>query len=409
MTDGKTPNPRPAAPTLGWVPTMDRRGFLRVSALGVSALAAGMVRGQQSAPAPAVSPGTVATNVDAVRDIPKTGSSMPGRYPGRVVKLDTGNACRDGVVSRESAREAVARGMLALTGETDLARAWQQFVTPDDVVGVKLNPIGGLLLSNRLEVVEAIVEGLVLAGLERNRILLWDRRLFQLHEAGFTPDRFPGVQIVGTEVRGPNGEFFDGEGRLWSRDNLDYQALPYVADLEGRYNRDTLPYMINEGTHSYFSRLVTRVCTKVINVPVLKNAGNSVTLCLKNLSFGSLSNTARLHAIWARAVSEPCAFPCLRDKVVLNIVDGFRACYDGGPGANPAFIYDANLMLFGTDPVAVDTVGYEVVLAERVAREVVRGDHPRGREFLGVAADLGLGITDREGITLAETALSPAR
>lgn len=408
MTGKKSREFRPETPTLGWIPTLDRRRFLGVSAMGLSGLAAGVARGQQSAPPPAATPGQVATNVAAVRDVPRTRWSMPGRFPGRVARVNTGAACRDGAVAPEAAREAVAAGLLALTGERDPARAWRLFVSPDDVVGIKLNPIGGVLLSNRLEVVDAIVEGLVSAGLERTRIVIWDRRLFQLHDAGFTPDRFPGVQIMGTEVKGPNGEFYDEENRLWSRENVDPDSPAYVADLEGTYNRDTIPYMVNEGTHSYFTRLVTRLCTKIINVPVLKNAGNSVTLCLKNLSFGSLSNTARLHAIWARAVSEPCAFPCLRDKVVLNIVDGLRACYDGGPGANPSFIYDANLMLFGTDAVAVDAVGYEIVLAERIARGVVQADHPRGREFLRIAAELGLGTADRPAITVTEAALGPA-
>ena len=399
---------RPEVPTLGWLPTLDRRRFLGVSAMGLSGLAAGVVRGQQSAPPPAATPGQVTSNVDEVRHLPRNRDSMPGRFPARVVQVRTGTACSGGLVALSVAREAVRRGVLGLTGESDLVRAWKHFVSPDDIVGIKLNPIGGTLLSNRLEVVEAIVEGLVEAGLERSRIVLWDRRLFQLHDAGFTPDRFPGVQILGTEVRGPNGDFYDQEGQLWSEDNVDRDTLAYVADVEGSYSREVLPYMINEGRQSYFSKIATQMCTKIINVPVLKNAGNSVTLCLKNLSFGSLSNTARLHAIWARAVSEPCAFPCLRDKVVLNIVDGLRACYDGGPGANPNFIYDANLMLFGTDPVAVDTIGYEVVLAERMARGVVQGDHPRNREFLRIATELGLGTSNRSAITLSEAALQPA-
>jgi len=46
------------------------------------------------------------------------------------------------------------------------------------------------------------------------------------------------------------------------------------------------------------------------------------TCCLKNLSYGSISNTSRLHKLWMHSVAEPCAFPVLRDKVVLNVVDG---------------------------------------------------------------------------------------
>ena len=118
--------------------------------------------------------------------------------------------------------------------------------------------------------------------------------------------------------------------------------------------------MINEGKSSYFTKIVTETVTKIVNVPILKNAGATTTCCLKNLSYGSLSNTSRLHKLWMKSVAEPCAFPVLRDKVVLNIVDGLQACYDGGPGANPKFIYDANVLLFGTDPVAVDAVAHDI-------------------------------------------------
>ena len=90
--------------------------------------------------------------------------------------------------------------------------------------------------------------------------------------------------------------------------------------------------MINEGKSSYFTKIVTETVTKIVNVPILKNAGATATCCLKTLSYGALSNTSRLHKLWMKSVAEPCAFPVLRDKVVLNIVDGLQACYDGGPG-----------------------------------------------------------------------------
>jgi len=160
--------------------------------------------------------------------------------------------------------------------------------------------------------------------------------------------------------------------------------------------------MVNEGKYSYFTKLITQKCTRIINVPILKNAGPAVTLCLKNLSYGALSNTSRLHKLWNESVAEPCAFPCLRDKVSLNIVDGFQACYDGGPGANPNFIWDANLMLFGTDPVAVDTVGYEFILKERMKRGVQQLEDKNGRVFLQIAEGLGLGYHRSDKIDLHE-------
>jgi uncharacterized Fe-S center protein len=100
------------------------------------------------------------------------------------------------------------------------------------------------------------------------------------------------------------------------------------------------------------------------------------------------------------------AFPVLRDKVVLNIVDGLQACYDGGPGANPKFIYDANVLLFGTDPVAVDTVAYDMIVWERMARGTQQVDaRAKSAAFLDITEGLGLGIAAREKIEIRDVKL----
>jgi uncharacterized protein (DUF362 family) len=322
-----------------------------------------------------------------------------------VVRVGTGaNPVGQKIDGARVAKEIEA-GMAALTGEKDMGKAWGQFVGPKDVVGIKVNPIGGTILSTKPEVVDAIIAGLLAAGVKKENVVIWDRRLFQLEEAGFTAARFPGVRILGTEMKGPNGEFYDDKGELWAKDNIDREALPYVADVEQKYDKETLGYMINEGKISYFTKIVTEKVTKIVNVPILKNAGATTTCCLKNLSYGALSNTSRLHKLWMKSVTEPCAFPVLRDKVVLNIVDGLQACYDGGPGANPKFIYDARVLLFGSDPVAVDAVVHDMVVKERMARGVQQVDTKGRSAFLDLAEALGLGVAARDKIALSDVKL----
>ena len=389
---------------------LNRRDFFRLSAMSLAGLAlsrglAGEERANESQQRRRT-PSEIKTNIDEVKNIPRKKESLPGKYPGKVIKIHTGDASSSGKLNPAKIKEALERGMMELTGKKDMKKAWAQFVSPEDVVGIKVNPIGGKLLSTKPEVVEVIINGLLRAGVPKENIIIWDRRHFQLADAGFTLERFPGVRISGTEIKGPNNEFFDEKGELWSKDNIDRQSQAYFADIEGKYNRDTLPYMVNEGKHSYFTRIVTQKCTKIINVPILKNAGSSITLCLKNLSFGSLSNTARLHNLWAKAVAEPCAFPCLRDKVVLNIGDGLQGCYEGGPAANPKYIWDANLMLFGTDPVAVDAVGYDFILKERMKRGLQLLEDKKARDFLKIAGELGLGVPQRDNIKLKELSLA---
>jgi len=387
-----------------------RRRFFRYSAMSVAGLALSPRLFSQEKPAdekpkPAP-PAEIKTNIGEARGIPRLAGSMPGRYPGQVVKLDTGTTSVGGKLDPAKVRASVNRGMAELTGEKNLGAAWRQFVSPSDVVGIKVNPIGEKILSTKPEVVDAVIEGLMAAGVPKANIVIWDRRHFELVDAGFTPERFPGIRVLGTETKGPNGDFWDAKGELWSKDNIDREALPYVAEAEQKYDRETMPYMINEGKHSYFTRLVTSVCTKIVNVPILKNAGATVTCCLKNLSYGSLSNTGRLHALWMKSVAEPLAFPCLRDKVVLNIVDGLQACYDGGPAANPKFIWDANVMFFGTDPVAIDAVAHDFIIRERIARKVQQLESKRSSAFLEIAEALGLGIADRGKIKIADVKLT---
>jgi len=195
---------------------------------------------------------------------------------------------------------------------------------------------------------------------------------------------------------------YDENGKLYGLRMIDTTQY-YWADCEDKYDSATIPYMVNEGKYSYFTKIVTEMVDKIINVPILKNAGSSVTLCLKNLAYGSITNTGRLHKqLWAETVAEVNAFPPLRDKVVLNIVDGLKGCFQGGPGANPQFFVDWKTILIGTDPVAVDRVGYDIVIKKRIAEGIQKEDSPRGRTFLNLAQDLKLGEADLEKIELTK-------
>ncbi len=388
--------------TLGHEPvepgTFDRRDFLKLGAVASAAVAVSRLGAQETKPAPATPPPPVTTNIADALKVPRTASSMPGLYPGKVVKMHA--PClseKDG----EAVYRTLCDGLMALTGEKKAKKAWQRFVTPKDIVGLKVNPISPLVANNPL-LVQAVVRGLKEAGLPAERIVIWDRRPEQMKAVGITKEAFPGVCIEGTELVGPNGDYYDANGRLWSEDWIDREALAYECSLTMKHDKELMAAMVNEGTTSYFTRLVTRRCTKLINLPTLKNAGANVTTCMKNLTYGSLSNTARLHKIWSRSIAEGCAFPALRDKLVLNIVDGTQACYDGGPAPTAATVYRPNLLLLGTDPVAVDTICYEYMIAERIARGVQKADNPRSREFLNLAAGFGLGITDRAKIQLTD-------
>src|SRR5260370_19076544 len=107
---------------------MDRRAFVRL--LSAAPLARRLT----------VPPGRPALRVVSSYAAAAT-PGMPGRYPGRVVRVKsdrsvdtTTGAANDAVV-----REMMARGMRALTGAATTPDAWRRFFEPADVVGIKVN------------------------------------------------------------------------------------------------------------------------------------------------------------------------------------------------------------------------------------------------------------------------------
>lgn len=340
------------------------------------------------------------TNIDDALAFPKVDRSMPGKYPASVVKVNNQESYVDRQISKDAAYKMISDGLIALTGAGSLREAWLQFVKPGERIGLKLNPIGGTLLSTSHEVVQSVIEQLEEAGISRSDITIWDRREFQLHEAGFTPEKYPGIRIVGTECKDAVGSFYDAEGKLYSESRIDKDWY-FWAKTEMEYDAYTMPFMVNSGEFSFFTKILTQELDKVINIPILKNAGASVTLCLKNLGFGVISNTSRLHKeLWNETVAQVCAFPPVRDKVVLNIVDGIVGCYQGGPGANPQFILPYYTMLFGTDPVAVDRIGYDIVINKRIEMGVQQQDTEGGKAFMRLAKSYGLGESELEQISI---------
>lgn len=383
---------------------MKRRNFFRaVVASGVGAAVSPIVKATATImPQTNVKP---ATNIDVARAIPRTADSMPGKYPGKVIKADHPGCIVDGRPSEPVAYEMLKSSMLKLTGETDLTRAWLQFVGPEDIIGIKVNPIGGKLLSTSHAITHSIIRQLEEAGIPRERLVIWDRRQENLDDVGFTTANYPGVTIASTECYDENKSYINKEGRFYSEDRIDKDHFFY-ADVEGKYDDYTMPYMVNGGKNSYFTKICTQEVTKIINVPILKNSRGSITVCMKNLGFGVISNTQRLHTdLWHETIAYVCAFPPVRDKVVLNIADGMLGCFEGGPAANPQFICQYNTLLVGTDPVAVDRIAYDIIIRKRIDEGIQEEDLPASHTFMELAQGLHLGVADRTKIDLHELKL----
>src|SRR5512138_2696232 len=227
-----------------------RRSFFRTSAwLGLGAAFAGWLPKILRADDPAKPPKPKTNIADALK-YPRTGNSMPGRFPGRVVEVYHPSSVVDRIPQEGPAYEMVKTGMLSLTGAATLSEAWRMFVNPKERVGLKVNPVAGKELTTSHEITKAVIRQLTDAGIPKSDIMIWDRRLFELHEVGFTQENYPGITIAGTEIKDEAGSFTGSDGKLYSEAMID-KGWYYWADVEGEYDSETLPYMVNGGKYSY--------------------------------------------------------------------------------------------------------------------------------------------------------------
>ncbi len=377
---------------------MDRRGFLATAG---TVLAAGLLPGEafsrQQAQPERPDPLSIRSNIHAALCQPKTRWSMPGLYPGIVCEVHHPGVLQDMQPLPGAAKRMLAAGMSSLTGEKDPRDAWRRFVTPGERIGIKFNPVGHKVCGVTWDVIGAVVEGLESAGIPRRDMRVW-HRFNDEHAQTYKPELVhPGVEayllnwFIVKDGRNTPGGF-----ERWD------EKVFYEAEVSLPDEQNYLEEMFHGGTKSYFPRILTRGgadggVDKVINIPAFKHHGTPfITMALKNLAFGSLTNCPRGHFFIERFISEVCAFPPLRDKVVLNIMDGLRGQYDRGPVPAPKFVWPLERLYIATDPVAMDSVGFEVLLAKQIAAGRLPAEKAEGvreRHYgLAVAENLGLGI-----------------
>jgi len=380
---------------------LDRRGFLAASG---AALTLGLLprdaRAQEAAkaPAPRPDPRNVRTNIHVALCQPKTRWSMPGTYPGVVAEVHLAGATRDLLPVPGAAQKMLAAGLRRLTGDRDPRDSWRRLISPGERVGIKFNPVGTHKVSGTThDLIRAVVEGLERAGIPRKDMLVW-HRFDDEHARTYLPGEVhPGVEAFLLNWFIPReGKNTPGGFERWD------QSVFYEADVTLPDEQNYLEEMFHGGTRSYFPSILTHSgaeggVDKVINIPSFKHHGGAfITMALKNLAYGATTNCPRGHSFIERYVPEVCAFPPLRDKVVLNILDGLRGQYDRGPVPAPQCVWPLERLYLGTDPVAVDSVGFETLLAKR--REVgvttaVQEEALRRRHIgLAVAENLGLGV-----------------
>src|SRR5437763_1802617 len=105
--------------------------------------------------------------------------------PSIVYAVHDPSSIKDYKTNPRVVHEMVNRLVLAATGQSDVAKAWASLVSPDDRIGIKICAAGGELFTTHHDVVNAIVDGLAAAGHPRSSIIVWDRSLGGIKDAGY--------------------------------------------------------------------------------------------------------------------------------------------------------------------------------------------------------------------------------
>lgn len=278
--------------------------------------------------------------------------------------------------SPDSARvqELLDRAMQSFFDARDPVTPWKKIVRPGEVVGLKVNTIAGPGLSSNRVWVDAICERLKQAGVKPSNIVIWDRTNRELERTGYhfsndsNRERF-----LGTDTK-----------------DFGYEEEPASFG----------------SVTTHLSKLLTRTCDCMINIPVLKDheiAG--IAGAMKNM-YGVVDKPFLLHGNnCSPFIADLYAIPAIKDKFRLAICDAFTGAYNGGPMFSPQFTWKYNGLIVARDPVALDYTLWQTIERKR-AEMGLESLEAVGRpaRHIAIAADAQhrLGTNDPKRIALME-------
>jgi uncharacterized protein (DUF362 family) len=328
----------------------------------------------------------------------------PRAIPGASSRLVVANdavALQGGRPSAEPIRRMLAEGLRALTGAVEEGAAWRALLPglrPDQIVGLKINTVAVHLVPHRA-VVDAIVASLGEAGIGPEQVVIWDN-------LGRVADLLRRTLYGNVERR--SGSYYQGMERAGYAPATG--AVPRVLCTVPvppgvGYDDDVHAEIPSQGLTLPVTRILTRVCDHVINVPVPKDHRvTGITCALKNF-YGSVPlwddlrprHADRMHANRGDPqVAELYSNPAVSGKVRLHVCDALRAICDGGPWGKLQL--EPRSLLLGTDPVAMDA--YVLAMIDAGRRQHGLAPIAARARYLESAARAGLGTNDPESIEI---------
>jgi uncharacterized protein (DUF362 family) len=312
---------------------------------------------------------------------------QPLPTPSIVYSVQNADSIKQYKTNPHIVREMVNRLVMAVTSQPDVGKAWGSLVSPNERVGIKISAAGGDLFTTHHDIVNAIVDGLAAAGHPHSSIVVWDRSLGGIREAGYRP-AVDGYQVKaiaphdGYDAKATQSAPLVGK-LVWGDFEFvgDTGKMPLFADAEATSNV------------SHFSKIISGDVDKVINVPVMSvSETNGIAGCIYNMTIPNIDNWRRFaqgSRFGAESLAEIYANPLIAKKVVFNLMDGLIAQYAGGPQPQPNYAVHHGTLYASRDPVALDAVALK-----RLEEWRKRGNlRPVGSvaAYIDVASQLGLG------------------
>ncbi len=303
---------------------------------------------------------------------------VPFNAPGRIVKVTKDDCLQVNKLypKPEDAKAMFERAVQELTGKPDVVSAMRQFIHPDDVVVVKLNGIALQNMSTNKELVLPILDALIAVGVKPEKITVSEQW---------------GSYLIGTRVSEKN---VPAGVKINIHNNTD-------ATMDDRLIPGT-------GLKTKFVKCLTD-STAVINVALLKDHSiPGYTGMIKNMAQGVQTHPAQFHGHHASPqLAMLYAQDVIKSRVRLCVTDGFKIMIDGGPKWNqPRYVFPHEAVYVTTDPVAMDTIGSNLVDKMRVDKGLpTLAAAGRPPAYIKTAADLGLGVGDLNQIQMREVAI----
>jgi uncharacterized protein (DUF362 family) len=300
----------------------------------------------------------------AENEAPAAPLPTPTPVPARsiVVRTESPDAIFDYKTNNSVVARMVNDVVMSVTGEGSVAAAWASLVKPSDIVGIKVSANGAPLFSTRPAVVQAIVNGLREAGVSADNIVVWDREEELLKRAGFH-SRVGDYRVLWSEGN------YDPQVALSSpvSGQLIYGDLFFVGKNVPNLKEELKPEADNKkrglpaniSNESHVSKVLTKVVTKVINVPVLAdNIYCGLSGAMFNMTVQNVDNWRRLvqPPDEGESIPEMYSDPRISQKIVLTIMDGLVALYAGAPFGDANYAIHFGTIYASKDPVAIDAI-----------------------------------------------------